>query len=99
VTRVQFVSAALADVEDARQWYDAQRPGLGDDFLDAFEGAVDSVAAFPTAYPVQYRDVRRFLLERFPYCLYYRVASDGVIVLACMHAVRSPIRIRRRLRE
>ena len=99
MTRVRFLSTALADIEDARQWYETQRPELGTDFLDAVESAVDSVAAFPTAYPVEYRDARRFLLERFPYCVYYRVAGDGVIVLACLHAVRNPIRIRRRLRE
>jgi len=98
VTRPQVLLSALADIEAAREWYEAQRPGLGDRFLDAVDSAVDSVAAFPAAYPIEYRNARRFLLEGFPYSLYYRVEDDAVAVVACMHAVRDPARKRRRLR-
>ena len=44
---VWLLSAALADIEAARQWYEAQRPGLGDEFVDAVDDAMESVLAFP----------------------------------------------------
>lgn len=95
---IWFLSAALSDVEAARQWYDAQRPGLGDEFLDVLDAAVLSITAFPDADPVVYRDARRLLLPRFPYCLHYRSEVDAIVIVACMHAARSPARHRRRLR-
>ena len=49
MTRPQLLLSALADIEAAREWYETQRPGLGDRFLDAVDSAVDSVAAFPSA--------------------------------------------------
>ena len=97
MNRVWLLSAALADIEAARQWYEAQRPGLGDEFVDAVDDAMESVLAFPAAYPVDYRDARRFLIERFPYCLYYRLESDTVVVVSCLHAARDPEQRRRRL--
>ena len=93
-----FLTAAAADVVHARDWYELQRPGLGDAFVDAVELAVDSLLEFPSAYPVAYRGSRRVLPARFPYCLYYRVDDVGIVVVACLHAVRDPEHHRRRSR-
>lgn len=93
-----FLTAAVADVAEARDWCELQRPGLGGEFIDAVDSAVDSILEFPSAHPVTYRRSRRFLLTRFPYCLYYRVDDAGIIVVACLHAVRDPEQHRRRSR-
>ena len=52
MTRSGFRPAASADVEAAYEWYEAQRPGLGDEFIVAVDAAVASILAFPDAYPV-----------------------------------------------
>lgn len=93
-----ILADALAEIANAREWYDLQCPGLGNDFLDALEAALNSLLAFPSAYPVNYRDARRVLLERFPYCLFYRTDGEDVVVVACLHAARNPTGKRRRLR-
>jgi plasmid stabilization system protein ParE len=98
VIRAWFLSAAVADVESARDWYEAQRPGLGAEFIDAVDAAVTLIVDFPDAHPVVHRDARRYLLGRFPYGIHYRVEGNGVIVVARMHAARDPRRTRRRLR-
>jgi plasmid stabilization system protein ParE len=41
-------------------------------------------------------DVRRALVLHFPYCLYYRVKRDRVVVVAVFHAARNPTVWRRR---
>jgi plasmid stabilization system protein ParE len=83
-------SAAAADVEEAWLWYEAQREGLGDEFLQVVEEALESIAAFPGSAPLVQRDIRRHLLRRFPYGLFYRLIQDQVVVVACFHAKRSP---------
>jgi plasmid stabilization system protein ParE len=93
-----FLRAALADVRAAYGWYEAQRPGLGGEFIDLVDAAVESIRAFPAAYPVVYRDARRLLLERFPYGLYYRVDDNGVVVVACLHVAQDPQHHQSRLR-
>lgn len=89
--------AAAADIEDAYQWYESQRPGLGEEFLAALSLTRDRVLEHPEAFPVLHRDTRRVLIpRRFPYGLFYRIYGDTIIVVACMHAKRDPRRWQRR---
>jgi hypothetical protein len=48
---VRFRSEAATDVSLARDWYDAQSPGLGDSFVSALEQVIDLVGALPEAFP------------------------------------------------
>ena len=85
-----FAEAAQAETEEAAAWYEAQRPGLGAEFLAALDAAIESVRAHPDAYPVVLRDVRRARLRRFPHSLFYRVHDKQLLVIACFHARRDP---------
>ena len=91
-----FRPAAAADLEEAALWYEAQRPGLGREFLDAAEAAVKQVMATPRGFAVAYKDRRRVLLARFPYSIVYRLIDDDVVVIAVVHAKRNPRVWRRR---
>lgn len=42
----------------------------------------------PRLYPEVYRNIRRLVLRRFPYLLYYVLTPDAVVVLACLHGKR-----------
>jgi plasmid stabilization system protein ParE len=88
--------AAAADIEEAFLWYERKRPGLGEEFLEIVNAAMDEIAAQPARHPVIYRNARRLLLRRFPYALYYRVHDDDILVVACMHGRRSPKRWQQR---
>ena len=81
---------AEADAEEAFEWYEAQRPGLGPAFRRALDIAVAAVENQPEAYAVIHRNTRRVLLPRFPYGLYYRVLEQNVAVVACIHGKRHP---------
>ena len=93
---VRFRTEAAADVSLARDWYDAQSPGLGDSFVSALEQIVDLVAALPEAFPEIAVGLRRALLSRFPYALYYRLDGSVIDVIACLHTRQSPSRWRSR---
>ena len=88
--------AAAADVEDAYAWYEGQRSGLGEEFLEILRSTLAAIVENPGQYPVVHRGTRRALLRRFPYGVFYRRVEDQVIVVACMHAKRNPRRWRGR---
>ncbi len=94
--RVRFRAEAAADVSLAREWYEAKSPGLGDAFVASLEAVVDLVADLPEAFPEIGVGLRRALLSRFPYTLYYRFNGGGVEVIACLHTRQSPGRWRSR---
>ncbi|GAB4278967.1 MAG: type II toxin-antitoxin system RelE/ParE family toxin [Coriobacteriia bacterium] len=90
MSEARFISAAFADLREAFDWYESQREGLGADFLDAIDSAIANALKNPAAYPLVYRDVRRILVRRFPYGVYYRVLDEEILVIAVMHAAQHP---------
>lgn len=82
--------AAEQDLSEARDWYEAQRPGLGDEFLTAVDSRFEHIMDFPESYAVVYRGVRAAGLHRFPYVVYYRLTDQVPEILAVLHGSRSP---------
>jgi len=90
VTAVRFDAAAVTDVALARDWYDGERPGLGEELVDAVAAATDRIGRFPSAGSLVHAGLRRHFLDRFPYVLYYRTDPSGVLIIACLHVARGP---------
>jgi plasmid stabilization system protein ParE len=97
--RVFFRRPASDDLDEAFRWYEAQRPGLGEAFLEELEAMLALVVEQPEAWPLVAAPHRRALMTRFPYAVYYRVTSEWVQVLAVFHVRRDPRRLRRRLSD
>ncbi len=85
-------AGAEADLDEAFVWYDAQREGLGVEFLTAVEVAFALISRSPDAFPKVYGDIRRVLVRKFPYAVFYTTSQEEVSVLACVHARRHPHR-------
>lgn len=91
--RVVVRPAAAADIDDAYRWYEAQRSGLGEEFLAALSALRGRIADEPSAFPILHRETRRALIpRRFPYGVFYRVYDDVIVIVACLHARRDPRR-------
>ena len=88
-----FVKFDLAETYD---WYERREEGLGERFLNAFDASVESIRENPRAFPIVHRDVRRSLLRRFPYLVFYRIVDDEITVIGCFHGKRDPQRWRER---
>lgn len=96
-TPLVFHPDVADEVNDAYRWYESRRAGLGDDFLAALEAVYRAVRATPAMHRVIEQAVRRSMLRRFPYGVYYRIQADRVEVLAVQHGHRDPAEWRARL--
>ena len=88
---VRLRTEAEQDLANAATWYEEQREGLGHEFLDSVLGMLASIAEAPLMYPNAYRNTRRGVIYRFPFCVYFRVENEAVVV-AVMHGGRNPRR-------
>jgi len=77
-----------ADISDAINWYEDQRPGLGLEFFGEFLFHYRQLAHNPQLYAVRFADVRRLNLDRFPYGLFYVIRGPEIWLLAVLHASR-----------
>ena len=80
------------DLADAAVWYEEQREGLGHQFLDEVLSVFSVISETPLMFPIVHRNIRRALIHRFPFGVYYRVESDEIVVVAVMHGSRDPRR-------
>ena len=90
--RLKFSGRAVREIGDAFDWYEEQSQGLGSEFELAFELQLKRLEQVPLLYAEIIPDVRRTLLPRFPYGVFYTVKSDLVHVLAVIHNARNPRR-------
>jgi toxin ParE1/3/4 len=70
---------AEADLQEAYRWYEGQRSGLGDDLLLCVEAALQVLQDNPNQFPEVYKEVRRLVLRRFPYSIFYLSRSESVV--------------------
>jgi toxin ParE1/3/4 len=75
-----------------------KREGLGVQFMDKVEDAIERIADHPLAFRPIVENVRRANLERFPYGLWFTLNEDGSIVLACLHHKRDNPKLARQVR-
>ncbi|MEE4191621.1 MAG: type II toxin-antitoxin system RelE/ParE family toxin [Halieaceae bacterium] len=87
---VRLREEADQDLRDAAEWYEKQRAGLGAQFLDQVLKTVNTIGDQPESFPVVYRGLRRALLARFPFAVFYRVLDQEAVVFSIMHASRDP---------
>jgi toxin ParE1/3/4 len=86
---------AERDLFESYKWYKEKVPGLGTDFLAVIERALESIQENPARFPVIYRNVRRALIRRFPYGIFYFLEGESIIVLGVMHTARNPAKWRK----
>ena len=87
---VRFLRHAELELLDAAQYYELQATGLGSEFLDKIDAAIEDIREHPERWPIVKTDIRRRLVHRFPYALLYRVDPDEIIIQATMHLHRRP---------
>ncbi|MCE9565153.1 MAG: type II toxin-antitoxin system RelE/ParE family toxin [Planctomycetes bacterium] len=83
-------TVARAEYLGAIAYYESEQPGLGADFESAVQIVLDVIANTPERYPIARRDIREAPTQRFPFCVYYRVRKDRVVVIAVFHQSRDP---------
>jgi len=90
---------AEADVNSASWWYWRIDSDLASRFVAEGRATAARIAQFPYRYPVLYGSVRRALLKRFPYAIYYLLDCDEVSIIAVLHQRRSDAIWRQRSRS
>lgn len=81
---------AEKDLQEAFDYYQACRSGLGHEFLMCVEAVLDSIQRNPLQYPQIHKNILRNFVHRFPFGIYYLIKQDANIVIAILHVRRNP---------
>ena len=87
---IRFTPEADLELTEAREWYSHQRDDLDLEFMQCIDNALSRVASNPLLFPVVYRDLRRIVVRRFPFAIFYNIQVDEIQVVAVFHSRRDP---------
>lgn len=90
MTEVLFRPEVADDLAAAWEWYEQQKPGLGDALLDVVERCVEGIADNPKVFAIVHREVRRALVGRFPFAVFFVVQPKEITIIAVLHVRRDP---------
>jgi plasmid stabilization system protein ParE len=96
VKRLRLTPEAELDLDEAHLWYHRQAPRLASDFLTAVNTCLASIRRHPEAHALVDSTMRRALLRRFPYAVFYEIEPVEIVVYAVFHGARDPRAWRRR---
>ena len=92
---VRILDAAADEAAEAAGWYERQRPGLGVDFEQAVNAALDLlegevVPLMPMPGKAGEAGAKRLMLRRFPYDIVVQERGGDILVIAFAHHSRRP---------
>lgn len=93
---LSILQVAELEAAQAALWYDEQRMGLGDEFLDELHAAFERIRETPTLFPelehyAGTHDVRRCRVKRFPYLAVFVNRPEELLIVAIAHVRRRPL--------
>lgn len=90
IRRLVVRPQAATELLEAQQWFDEQRTGLGQEFGLEVDLTVSEVLTRPESFPRVHGEMRRAIVHRFPYGVFFRIVADTIVILGIIHGHRNP---------
>jgi plasmid stabilization system protein ParE len=94
----RYHESARQEIIETTAYYGRIQPELGVEFLAELNAAIEKITRDPSTFEQVRPGIRRCLMERFPYGIYYRIPNaDTVrIIIVRHHKQRPSLGMRRR---
>lgn len=96
--RIVITEIAETDILTGKNWYNSQQNKLGDEFIFEMENKILVIQSNPFLFSIIKKDIRKALLKRFPFGIYYFLEGDVINIFAVIHFSRNPKIWKQRLR-
>lgn len=79
---------AQDDLTAIYDWYEAQRVGLGEEFLSCIDACFAKIRRTPELADIVFETYRRTIVRRFPYVVIYEATAEAITIYGVFHASR-----------
>ena len=94
--KIEILDEAEDDIANGIKFYQAQKEGLGDYFLDSIFSDIESLCIYAGIH-IKILSYHRLLSKRFPFSIYYKINDNIVYIYAVLDCRRDPSWIEQRL--
>jgi plasmid stabilization system protein ParE len=88
--RIIILPFAELDIKQTVSYFEEISVDLKLDFIKIIDRSFKEITTNPDTYPIIKYDIRKFIIDRFPFCIYYIHSDEIIYVLAVFHDKRNP---------
>jgi plasmid stabilization system protein ParE len=89
--KIELSDEAEADFDNSYEYYANQSIKLADSFYHYINDCLLQIGRNPIAYQTIFKEIRKFVVKKFPFVVYYQIIEMKVRVIAIFHNSRNPI--------
>ena len=82
---VIFNELALDELNDTIDFYNLELPGLGNIFKEEIRKSLHRICEHPSAWPSITKEIKKYVLYKFPYKILYSIEKDHIYIIAIAH--------------
>ena len=87
---IELSDEAEVDFDKSYEFYYEDSSKVADTFFKRINLGFENIKQNPNTFPIAYKDVRKFVVKKFPFVIYYRIINTVIQVIAIFHTSRNP---------
>lgn len=91
---IEIAPLAKLEIIDAYDWYEINKKGLGEDFLEELEKFLNELLSNPKIHSYYQKPVRSGVLKRFPYSVTYEPVDHTIYIYSVFMIRQHPFKRR-----
>lgn len=87
---IEFSDEAEIDLDESYEYYYDDSPKVADFFFQRISLSLEAIRSNPLLSPLVYKTIRKFVVKKFPFIIYYQIKETTIRVIAIFHTSRNP---------
>lgn len=87
---IEISDEAEIDLDKSYAFYHQDSPKVADTFFKQINIAFDNIRQSPKSFPIVYKSVRKYVVKKFPFVIYYQLVDKLIQIVAIFHTSRNP---------
>lgn len=81
---------AEIDFDKSYEFYFEDSPKVADTYFRIINLGFENIKQNPNSFSIVHKDVRKYVVKKFPFVIYYRIIDLKIQVIAIFHTSRNP---------
>lgn len=87
---IEISDEAEIDFDKSYEYYFKDNSKIADRFFKKINLSFEEIKQNPHAFSIAHKDIRKYIVKKFPFVIYYQVVSSAIRVIAIFHTSRNP---------
>ncbi len=88
--KIELSNEAESDFDNSYIYYSVESENVADNFYKIINKGFQDIINNPEGFQKVFKNVRRYVIKRFPFVIYYRVMESTIQIIAIFHTSRNP---------